>query len=46
LEKNYKEYDEYQKRYIEKNKTALQLDKSSMKSLVLEIIYDHISICR
>lgn len=26
------------KRYIEKNKTALQLDKSSMKSLVLEII--------
>ena len=38
LEKNYKEYDEYQKRYIEKNKTALQLDKSSMKSLVLEII--------
>ena len=37
LEESYKEYDNYSKIYIENNKKLLELDKNSMKSLLLEI---------
>ena len=36
LEQSYKEYDAYSKIYTEINEKMLQLDKNSMKSLVLE----------
>jgi hypothetical protein len=36
LEESYKEYDAYSKIYNENNEQMLQLDKNSMKSLVLE----------
>jgi len=36
LEQSYKEYDAYSKIYSENNEKLLQLDKNSMKSLVLE----------
>ena len=37
LEEAYKEYDNYSKIYNENNKKLLELDKNSMKSLLLEI---------